>query len=85
MGVPLVVHYWVDLQSVHRFHCYDTIARTRNVSKCLYLLYAWFLYCPSRSPEIVDRVFSFDHLMPVATPTVVCMCIDMWYSYVSLF
>jgi len=22
VGVPLVVHYWVDLQSVHWFHCY---------------------------------------------------------------
>jgi len=24
-GCPLVVHYWADLQSVHRFHCYDNI------------------------------------------------------------
>jgi len=30
--VPLVVHYWVDLQSVHEFFCYDSVARTRNVS-----------------------------------------------------
>jgi len=22
-GCPLFVHYWVDLQSVHGFHCYD--------------------------------------------------------------
>jgi len=22
-GVPLFVHYWVDLQSVHGFCCYD--------------------------------------------------------------
>jgi len=41
---PLVVHYWVDLQSVHSFRCYDKIARTRNVSECLYSLYAWFLW-----------------------------------------
>jgi len=38
------VHYWADLQSVHGFRCYDNIARTRNVSECLYSLYAWFLY-----------------------------------------
>jgi len=32
---PLVVHCWADLQSVHGFRCYDSIARTRNVSDCL--------------------------------------------------
>jgi len=30
-----------DLQAVHGFRCYDSIARTRNVSDCLYTLYAW--------------------------------------------
>ena len=25
-GCPLVVHYWADLQSVHRFRCYDNTA-----------------------------------------------------------
>ena len=43
-GCPVVVHYWVDLQSVRGFHCYDNIARTRNVSKCLYSLYAWLIF-----------------------------------------
>jgi len=33
------VHYWANLQSVHGFRCYDNIARTRNVSECLYSLY----------------------------------------------
>jgi len=37
-GCPLVVHYWADLQLAHRFRCYDNIARTSNVSKCLPLL-----------------------------------------------
>ena len=36
---PLVVHCWADLQSVHMFCFYDNIARTRNVSECLYSLY----------------------------------------------
>ena len=40
-GCPLVVHYWVDLQSVPGFRCYDNIGGTRNVSECLYSLYAW--------------------------------------------
>jgi len=40
-AVPTVVHYWVDLQSVHGFRCYDNTARTRNVSECLYSLHAW--------------------------------------------
>ena len=49
-GCPLVVHYWADLQSVHGWCCYDNIARTRNVSECLYSLYDWLLivtYCKS--------------------------------------
>jgi len=41
MGCPLVVHYSADLQSVHGLRCYDNIARTRNVSECLYSLYDW--------------------------------------------
>jgi len=27
-GCPLVVHYWADLQSVHRLHCCSNITRT---------------------------------------------------------
>jgi len=27
-GCPLVVHYWADLQSAHRLHCYGNITRT---------------------------------------------------------
>jgi len=40
-GCPLVVRYWVDLQSVHGLRCYGNIARTRNVSECLYSLCDW--------------------------------------------
>jgi len=43
-GCPLVVHYWADLRSVHRFRCHDNIAPTRNVSKRLYSPYAWSIY-----------------------------------------
>jgi len=30
-GFPLVVHYWADLQSVHRFRCYDNIVKCQQV------------------------------------------------------
>jgi len=50
MECPLVVHFWADLQSMHGFRCYDdNIARTRNISECLYSLYAWFQSLSSRA------------------------------------
>ena len=44
IGVPLVVHCWADLQSVHGLRCCDSIARTRNLSECLSSLYTWLIY-----------------------------------------
>ena len=38
------MQYWADLQSVHGLRCYDNIARTRNVTECLYSLYNWFIH-----------------------------------------
>jgi len=32
---PIAVHYWVGLQLMHWFRCYDNISRTRNISECL--------------------------------------------------
>ena len=57
-GCPLVVHYWADLQSVHGFRCYDNIARTRNVSECLYSLCACLFhwYC-SFASLFIQSVF----------------------------
>ena len=34
-GCPLVVHYWADLQLVHRFHCYEDVAPN---GKCQWVL-----------------------------------------------
>ena len=34
---PLVVHYWVDLQSVNGFHCYDNIAPNARCQRVLVL------------------------------------------------
>jgi len=36
-GCPLVVHYWVDLQSAHGFHCYDSIALNTKCQRVLVL------------------------------------------------
>jgi len=36
--MPLVVHFWADLQSVHGLRCYDNITRTRNVSEYMLVL-----------------------------------------------
>jgi len=33
-GCPLIVHYWADLQSVHRFRCYGNITRTLVYAGC---------------------------------------------------
>jgi len=33
-GGPLVVHYWVDYQSVHQLRCYDNITRTLVYAGC---------------------------------------------------
>jgi len=42
-GCPLVVHYWGICNRCTGFRCYDNIARTRNVSECLYSLYVRLL------------------------------------------
>jgi len=34
---PLVVHYWADLQSVHRFCCYDNIVLNTKCQRVLVL------------------------------------------------
>jgi len=34
-GFPLVVQYWVDLQSVHGFHCHDNIALNEKCQQVL--------------------------------------------------
>ena len=36
-GCPLVVQYWVDLQSLHGFRCYDNIASNAKCERVLVL------------------------------------------------
>jgi len=36
-GCPLVVHYWADLQVVHRFCCYDNTAPNAKCQRVLVL------------------------------------------------
>jgi len=37
-GCPVVVHFWVDLQSVHGLRCYGNLTRTRNVNEYMLVL-----------------------------------------------
>ena len=48
-GWPLVVHYWVDLQSVHGFHCYNNILEhsakcEMSASVCTRSMSAYYLH-----------------------------------------
>jgi len=49
---PLVVHYWADLQLVHRFHCYDNTAPNAKCQQVLVLalclVYFVMLFCVVR-------------------------------------
>ena len=40
-GCPLVVHYWADLQSVHRLRCYGNITRTLVYAGCARVADKW--------------------------------------------
>jgi len=42
VGMVAGARSWADLQLVHGLRCHGNIARTRNVSECLYSFYAWF-------------------------------------------
>ena len=52
----LVVHYWVDLQSVHGLRCCGNITRTRNVSEYMLVLTAYLVIIvrPHHSTTYVD-------------------------------
>jgi len=41
-GRPLIVHHWVDLQSVHGFCCYDNIAPNAKCQRVLVLVLCLF-------------------------------------------
>ena len=36
--MPLVAHYWADLESRHGLRCYGNITRTQNVSEYMLVL-----------------------------------------------
>ena len=64
--LSIVVHYWANLQSVYGFPCYDNIARTRNVSECLYSFYAWFYCsCCSALASITIHIWTEKQSIPV--------------------
>jgi len=56
-GCPLVVHYWVDLQSVHRFRCYDDIAPNANCQWVLVLVLC-LVFTVRRNARIASAVLA---------------------------
>jgi len=71
--MPLVVHYWADLQSVHGLRYYGNIARTQNVNEyvlvpdlCLVitvlsllcLCHFWATVCKTVRPMLSARCLS---------------------------
>jgi len=42
--MPLVVHYWADMQSGHGLRCYGNVTRTRNVSEYMLVLAVCLVY-----------------------------------------
>ena len=55
-GVPLVVHYWVDLQLVYRFGCYDNIAPNAKCQRVLVLALPLFQFTRSTPPSRPNNV-----------------------------
>ena len=60
-GCPLVVYHWADLQSVHRFRCYDNTVRTRNVGECFYLFYAWLSFVSTTMNDMATVYVDWTH------------------------
>ena len=78
---PLVVHYWAGFPIDARVSVLwqHTIARTRNVSECLYSLSSWFLFvtindCRGKSKWTVLRICSRPpfHTPPTARHLLSC-------------
>ena len=60
-GCHLVVHYWADLQSVQRFHCYDNIAQNAKCQRVLVLALCLVMatLCNRQAIIFLPVVFSF--------------------------
>jgi len=59
---------------VHGFRCYDNIARTRNISECLYSLYA----CFDRNRQGSPAVYKFtDIVAALASAVAVASSCDL--------
>jgi len=70
-GCPLVVHYWLDLQSVHRFHCYDNIVPNAKCQRVL-ILALWLVMFIFITTTLRAHIY----LLPVLIQT--------WYFLCSL-
>jgi len=75
---PLVVHYWVDLQSVHGLRCYGNITRTRNVSEYMLVL----ALCLGQEKSCILHRLRSDGLPPHMTSLTIAL---IWLKSVSSF
>jgi len=57
-GCPLVVHPWADLQSVHGFRCYDTIAPNAKCQRVLVLALCLVTSHFSRHTQLIEAPVS---------------------------
>jgi len=71
VGVPLVVHYWADLQ-VHGFHCYDDIALNAKCQRVLLLTQCLVIIRPHCSTTYVDAAY---HCRPSSV-----VCRSVWHT-----
>ena len=53
------MHYWADLQSVHRFRCYDNIAQNAKCQRVLVLTVCLvFIFTARRNARIASAVLA---------------------------
>jgi len=64
---PLVVHYWTDLQPVHRFRCYDNIAPNAKCQRVLVLALRLVELIENNDDVHTTRVSACVHIAPTNT------------------
>ena len=62
--MPLIVHYWADLQSVHGLRCYGNITRMRNVSEYMLVV----ALCLVDIVSLVSTVHLYNIAQLIITP-----------------
>jgi len=83
--MPLVVHYWADLQSRHRLHCCDNITRMRNVSEYMLVLALCLFEVSKVLRNILFAISACDGCWATMTAVTVDSCISAFIRIVAVF